>query len=59
MEQEVGSIAPGKWADLVVIDGNPAASIPAIEKVQFVFKRGAGYDSAKLIDSVRGRVGLQ
>ncbi len=54
----IGSIAVGKQADLVVIDGNPAATIADIAHVTLVFKQGVGYDPAKLIDSVRGRVGL-
>jgi len=36
----------------------PAANIADIEKVEIVFKDGVGYDSAKLIESVRARVGL-
>lgn len=55
---KIGSIAPGKAADLVVIHGNPAGDIVDIEKVETVFKDGVGYDSAKLIESVRGQVGL-
>ena len=53
----IGSIAPGKNADLVVINGNPAANINDIEKVEIVFKDGIGYDSAKLFDSIKGRYG--
>ena len=55
----IGSIAPGKQADLVVIHGDPSANIADVEKVETVFKDGIGYDSAKLINSVRGLVGLQ
>lgn len=55
---QIGTIAAGKSADLAVIHGNPAADINDIEKVETVFKDGAGYDSAKLIESVRGQVGL-
>ena len=54
----VGSIAMGKQADLVIIDGNPAANIADIRKVELVFKQGVGYDPAKLIGSVKGSVGL-
>jgi len=54
----VGSIASGKQADLVVIDGDPSARIEDIRKVSLVFKEGVGYDPAKLIASVRGKVGL-
>ncbi|MEX2281210.1 MAG: amidohydrolase family protein [Gemmatimonadota bacterium] len=54
----IGSIAIGKQADLVVINGNPAARIEDVRKVEMVFKQGVGYDPAKLIASVKGRVGL-
>jgi imidazolonepropionase-like amidohydrolase len=53
----IGTIAPGKQADLVVIKGDPSKKIEDIENVETVFKNGVGYDSAKLIDSVRGIVG--
>ena len=54
----VGSIAVGKDADLVVIVGDPATRIADVRNVQIVFKQGIGYDPAKLIESVRGKVGL-
>jgi len=57
-DKTVGSLAVGKQADLVVINGNPAASVSDIRKVETVFKQGIGYDSAKLIASVQGKVGL-
>jgi imidazolonepropionase-like amidohydrolase len=53
----IGSIAPGKQADLVVIRGNPAEKITDLEDVELVFRRGVGYDSAKLVLSARGLVG--
>lgn len=53
----IGTIAPGKQADLVVIKGDPSKKIENIESVETVFKDGIGYDSAKLIESVRGVVG--
>jgi imidazolonepropionase-like amidohydrolase len=55
----IGTIAPGKQADMVVIKGDPSKKIEDIENVETVFKDGIGYDSAKLIESVRGRVGLE
>ena len=55
----IGTLAAGKQADLVVIDGDPSAKINDIEKVETVFKDGVGYDSAKLVESVRGLVGLR
>src|SRR4051812_33688293 len=54
----VGSIALGKQADLVVVSGDPSSRIADVRNVQLVFKQGVGYDPAKLIDSVRGKVGL-
>ncbi len=53
----IGTVAAGKQADLVVIKGDPSRKIDDIEKVEIVFKDGIGYDSAKLIESVRGTVG--
>jgi predicted amidohydrolase YtcJ len=55
---QVGTIAAGKAADLVVVRGDPSSHIDDIERVETVFKDGVGYDSAKLLDSVRGIVGL-
>jgi len=54
----IGSLAVGRQADLVVIGGNPAADISDIRNVEMVFRQGVGYDPAKLIASVKGRVGL-
>jgi len=53
----IGTIAAGKQADLVVVKGDPSKKIEDIENVETVFKDGVGYDSAKLIESVRGMVG--
>ena len=55
----IGTIAPGKQADLVVIQGDPSKTIADIEKVEIDFKDGIGYDPGKLIDSARGLVGLR
>jgi len=55
----IGSIAPGKAADLVVLGGNPAEKIENMEKVELVFKDGVGFDSAKLIQSATELVGLR
>jgi imidazolonepropionase-like amidohydrolase len=56
-QDQIGSIAVGKNADLVVIKGDPATHIADVENVEIVFKDGIGYDSQKLIDSVKGRYG--
>jgi imidazolonepropionase-like amidohydrolase len=55
----IGTLAAGKTADVVVIQGDPTANIKDIENVKMVFKDGVGYDSAKLIESAKGQVGLR
>jgi imidazolonepropionase-like amidohydrolase len=56
-EKETGSVAVGKNADLVVIKGNPSEKISDVENVEIVFKDGIGYDSQKLLNSVKGQYG--
>jgi hypothetical protein len=56
---QIGSIAAGKAADLVVIAGNPAQNIEDVENVQLVFKDGVGFDPVKLTQSVLGMVGMR
>jgi imidazolonepropionase-like amidohydrolase len=58
-DSRIGSVASGKFADLMVIKGNPNANIADIENVQIVFKNGVGYDTEKLIQSVQGLVGTR
>jgi imidazolonepropionase-like amidohydrolase len=57
-DNRVGTLATGKQADLIVINGNPAAAIADVRKVELVFKQGVGFDPVALIDSVKGKVGL-
>jgi imidazolonepropionase-like amidohydrolase len=40
MEGEIGTIEPGKYADLVVLDADPLANISAVRRVHMVFKGG-------------------
>ena len=58
-DQRFGSIEPGKLADLVVIAGDPVRRPAEIRNVTLVFKEGVGYDSAALVESVKGLVGLR
>jgi imidazolonepropionase-like amidohydrolase len=58
-DSQIGSIAAGKSADLMIVKGNPASNIFDIENVEIVFKDGVGYDSEKLIQSVQGLVGVR
>ena len=56
-ENQIGSIAVGKNADLVVMKGDPTAHITDIENVEIVFKDGVGYDTTKLLAAVKGHYG--
>ena len=58
-DARIGTLAVGKQADVVIVSGNPAKNIRDIRNVQLVFKDGVGYDPAKLLDSIRGLVGVK
>jgi imidazolonepropionase-like amidohydrolase len=57
--EHVGSLTPGKQADIMLVKGDPSSKITDIENVDLVFKDGVGWDSKKLIDSVKGQVGIR
>lgn len=47
-EQELGSIAPGKLADVILVDGDPSRRISDIRRVRTVVKDGVVYQTADL-----------
>ena len=55
----IGTVAVGKQADLVLLDGDLAKDIATIERPEVVFKAGVGYDSNAIYQSLRGKVGRQ
>lgn len=57
-QAEIGTVAVGKKADLVLTDGDLDADIKNIRKTELVFKNGIGFDSQKIFDSVKGHVGM-
>jgi imidazolonepropionase-like amidohydrolase len=51
-ERESGSVAPGKRADLVLVDGDPTRDIAAVRNLDVVVCRGVVYDPDELLASV-------
>jgi imidazolonepropionase-like amidohydrolase len=51
-EKELGTVEPGKRADLVVVRGDPLADVSAIRRTVLVVTRGRAYDSAALWKAV-------
>src|SRR5579859_1064080 len=57
LDAEIGSLEPGKQADLVVIDGNPLQAITALkERVVFVMRGGTVYRDDLALADISGRV---
>ena len=52
MDKHTGSIAPGKDADLIVVDGDPLANISEIRRVVRTVRGGVSYEPAALLESV-------
>jgi imidazolonepropionase-like amidohydrolase len=46
MQNDIGSISPGKYADVVAVKGDPLADISLLEKIDFVMKGGEIYKSS-------------
>jgi imidazolonepropionase-like amidohydrolase len=48
----LGSIAPGKMADLILVDGDPTEDISAIRRINFVMKDGSVYYPSEIYEGV-------
>jgi imidazolonepropionase-like amidohydrolase len=51
-DSELGSVAPGKLADVILVDGDPSAHMSDIRKVKTVVKDGIVYQSSDLYQSL-------
>ena len=56
-DSDIGTLATGKRADLLIVRGDPAATISDVRNVEMVFKHGVGYDPARLIAATLGTLG--
>lgn len=54
---KLGSIAPGKWADLFIIKGNPLEDITRTRTVHTVIRAGNLYNSEELLKQSEGKLG--
>ena len=57
IEERLGSVEPGKLADLVVVGGNPVDDIKTARNVRIVIKDGVVYDPEMLLRSAEGKIG--
>jgi enamidase len=58
IDGDVGTVEAGKVADLVVIDAD-LEQVGSLRDTRIVFRHGIGWDAKKLIDTVRGLVGVR
>lgn len=52
LDKDLGSITPGKLADLILVDGNPVANISDIRKTSLVVKDGVIYKPSELYNEL-------
>ncbi len=57
IEDRVGALAEGRQADLILVDGKPDEDIRELSRIDLVFRNGIAYDSKKIVDSLKGKVG--
>lgn len=56
---DIGRIAPGARANIVVLDGDLSKNANVIRHTELVFKDGMAYDPLKLLEDVRGQIGIR
>ena len=53
----LGSVETGKFADLLVVKGNPLKDIKATRSIRIVVKEGVVHDPKALLNSAKGKIG--
>jgi imidazolonepropionase-like amidohydrolase len=57
LEREIGTLAPGKLADLVILDADPLADVMNLGKIHRVIKDGKVYVPDELMRSIAAKSG--
>ena len=53
----LGTLEPGRLADLAILRGNPLEDIRSTRNVHIVFRNGVRHDARALLESVKGQLG--
>jgi hypothetical protein len=48
-QEDIGAVAPGRFADLVIVDGDPLSDITRMRRIVSVFKGGVSYDPPAIL----------
>ncbi len=49
-EETLGTVEPGRWADLLIVDGDPLTDIKNIKKIRWVIQSGRIYEPTQLLN---------
>jgi imidazolonepropionase-like amidohydrolase len=52
LSEQTGTLEAGKWADVIVLDGNPLDDLTALSRVKLVFKEGVRYEPQALTGAI-------
>jgi imidazolonepropionase-like amidohydrolase len=54
-QENLGSVAPGRYADLLIIDADPISDVRELRKLKTVYRGGVAYDPKGLLAQVPQR----
>lgn len=50
-EEEIGSLLPGRRADLLVVDGDPTEDLSSLRRLEATYRDGVAYDPREILDA--------